>query len=261
MTLRLKNKAPSTTDPAGGRALPARRLVAAFTLLFVLASPANEAENQLVFSSIENFPDTATGELVLAEAYRRLGIDIRIKHFPGAKALQQSNSGQVDGEVGRIDGASKKFKNLVQISIPISYMQGAVFSKDPDLRLVGWHSLRPYRVGRVKGVLFSEQGTRGMNTVEAENYSDLINMLEQDQVDVVVAPYLNGLIAIRDHPNGNNLKLNGVLESYLLYHYLHSKHCDMIPAIQKVLKVMLKDGTTTDIRNKFVAELTAGAKE
>lgn len=231
------------------------------TSLAVLTSRAGEAEVHLVFSSIENFPDTAAGERVLEEAYRRLGIDISIKHFPGDEALRQSNSGQVDGEVARIDGASKQFTNLVQIAIPISYMQGAIFSKNPDLSLVGWHSLRPYRVGRVKGILFSEQGTSGMDTVVAENYKELIDLLERDEVDVVVAPYLNGLIAIRDHPNGGELKLNGVLESYILYHYLNARHRDMVPAIQKVLKVMVKDGTTTDIRNKFVAELTGEAKE
>lgn len=238
-----------------------RLLIIALVALGVLTNRAGESGEQLVFSNIDNFPDTYAGALVLEEAYRRLGITISFKDLPGAEALRQSNSGEVDGEVGRIDGASKQFTNLVQISIPISYMPGAVFSKDPDLHLVGWHSLRPYRVGRVKGILFSEQGTRGMDVVVAEDYVELIDLLERDEVDVVVAPYLNGHVAIREHPNGGELELNGVLETYLLYHYLHSKHRDLVPAIEKVLKSMVKDGTTTEIRRKYVSELTGDAEE
>jgi ABC-type amino acid transport substrate-binding protein len=233
-----------------------RPLIIGLALLANLTARCAEPEDVLVFSTIERFPDTLAGARVLEEAYRRLGIEIRIEELSGTEALRQSNAGLVDGEVGRIDGASKQFTNLVQVAIPISYMQGAVFSKDPDLHLVGWHSLRPYRVGRVEGVLFSEQGTRGMNTVVADDYEELIELLQQDKVDVVVAPYLNGQLAIQAYEGADDLQLNGVLESYLLYHYLHSKHRDLVPAVEKVLKAMVKDGTTTDILHEYVEELT-----
>lgn len=221
----------------------------------ILTSRASDAETQLVFSTIEESPDTVASGVVLKEAYKRLGIDVRIEHFSGAEALQKANAGETDGEVCRIDGASKQFTNLVQIPIPINYVQGAVFSKDPDLKLVGWHSLRPYRIGRVKGILFAEKGTRGMETVVAEDYRELVELLDHDKVDVVVAPYLNGRVAIEEYPGGEELRLNGVLESYLLYHYLHEKNRDLAPAISKVLKTLVKDGSATSMRQKVVDEL------
>lgn len=232
-----------------------RLLVSLFAFGVPLTSPAADSGVQLVFSTIEGSPDTIASGVVLKEAYRRLGIDVAIQHFSGAEALQKANAGETDGEVCRIDGASKQFTNLVQIPVPINYIQGAVFSKDPDLKLVGWHSLRPYRIGRVKGILFAEKGTRGMETVEVENYAELIDLLERDQVDVVVAPYLNGRVAILEHPGGEEFELNGVLESYLLYHYLHEKHRDLVPAIGKVLKTLVKDGGATEIRREVVDDL------
>lgn len=209
-----------------------------------------------MFSTIEGSADTVASGVVLQEAYKRLGIKISIRHFPGMEALQKSNAGETDGELSRIDGASKKYPRLVQIPIPINYTQGAVFSKNPDLDLVGWHSLRPYRIGRVKGILFAERGTRGMTTVVAEDYAALVDLLSKDEVDVVVAPYLNGQVAIREHSAGEDLKVNGILESYLLYHYLHEKHRKLVPAVERVLKAMVKDGTSTEIRRRVVAELT-----
>jgi ABC-type amino acid transport substrate-binding protein len=235
-----------------------RILITLIAVGATLTGLASDSEVRLEFSTIEESPDTIASGVVLREAYRRLGIEISIQHFSGAEALRQSNSGQVDGEVCRIDGASKQYTNLVQVSVPINYIQGAVFSKDPDLNLVGWHSLRPYRVGRVKGILFSERGTRGMETVVAEDYDQLIDLLDENEVDVVVAPYLNGRVAILEHPDGEDLKLNGVLESYLLYHYLHQKHRELVPAIERVLKGMVKDGTVTDMRDEVVSQLTLG---
>lgn len=233
-----------------------RILIFALVASLRLTSLAGDSEVQLVFSTVEESPDTVASGVVLEEAYRRLGIEINIRHFSGAEALRQSNSGQVDGEVSRIDGASRQFTNLVQVPVPINYIQGAVFSKDPDLKLVGWHSLRPYRIGRVKGILFSERGTRGMETVVANDYDQLIDFLDENEVDVVVAPYLNGRLAILEHPDGEDLNLNGVLESYLLYHYLHEKHRDLVPAIEKVLRAMVKDGSITQMRHDVVDELT-----
>ena len=131
------------------------------TLLLTLSAVA---ESRLVFTTVEGSPDTLTAEAVLKEAYKRMGVEINVLRLSAKEALRRSNAGEADGEVARIDGASKQYANLVQIPIPISYIQGAVFSKNPDLDLVGWHSLRPYRIGLVKGILFAERGTRGMKT-------------------------------------------------------------------------------------------------
>lgn len=227
-------------------------------LTLLLTLPAI-AESRLVFTTIEGSPDTLTGEAVLKEAYKRVGIDIKILRLSAKEALRRSNAGEADGEVTRIDGASRRYPNLVQIPIPISYIQGAVFSKNPDLNLVGWHSLRPYRIGRVKGILFAERGTRGMKTKAAPDYDGLVELMLADQVDLMIVPYINGLISIRKHPRGRELQLNGILETYLLYHYLHKSHEDLVPVITEILKAMLLDGTIPDMRRKVVRELTGTA--
>jgi len=219
------------------------------------AACAEDPDVHLVFSTIEDSPDTVVSGVILKEAYHRLGIEISIQSFSGTEALRRANAGEVDGEVCRIDGASKQFTNLVQLTVPVNYVQGAVFSRNPDLHLVGWHSLRPYRIGRVRGVLFAEKGTRGMETVVAEDYDELVALLDKGEVDVVVAPYVNGRFAIVHHPHGDEMKLNGILESYLLYHYLHKKHENLAPAVGKVLKSMVKDGTVTEMRRRAIQEM------
>ena len=44
--------------------------------------------------------------------------------------------------------------------------------------------MRPYHIGRVRGVLFAEKGTRGMQTVVAEDYAELVDLLDKGEVRV-----------------------------------------------------------------------------
>ena len=225
-------------------------------LIFLLLSMPVIADQQLVLTTVANSSDTTISAKVLKKAYHRLGIDISILELPASEALQRSNSGSADGEVQRIDGISRNFPNLIQVPIPINYIQGAVFSKKKKRKLHGWHSLRTFKIGLVKGVIFAEKGTRGMQVQMAQSYAELIDLLLNDKVDLIVVPYINGAVAIRQHPQGDKLHLNGILETYLLYHYLHKQHEKLLPAITARLKKMLLNGSIPDMRRKIVSELT-----
>lgn len=224
-------------------------------IIFLLLSMPLMADQQLELATVANSPDTTVSASILKKAYRRLGIDITVLELPASEALQRANSGQADGEVQRIDGISHNFPNLIQVPIPINYIQGAVFSKKKKRKLRGWHSLRTFRIGLVKGVIFAEKGTRGMQVQVAGSYDQLIDLLLNDQVDLIVLPYINGAAAIRQHPRGEQLHLNGIIETYLLYHYLHKKHEKLLPAITARLKKMLLNGTIPDMRREIVSEL------
>lgn len=99
-----------------------------------------------------------------------------------------SSEGKVDAELQRIDGISNKYPDLVPVPIPINIIQGTVFSKKYRFPITGWHSLRPYKIGIVRGILFAEQQTVGMDRLVLETLflyhyvhvsrSDLVEKLE-----------------------------------------------------------------------------------
>ena len=128
---------------------------------------------------MQDSDDTYIGERVLREAYGRLGIDLEVRRYPGSVALEKSNAGEVDGELQRIDGITRRFQHLIQVPIPVNYIQGTVFSKQKDLDFTPWHALRPYQIGIVKGILFAERGTRGMQVKAVDTYAELIQLLDQ----------------------------------------------------------------------------------
>ena len=117
----------------------------------------------------------------------------------------------------------------------------------------GWHSLRPYRIGIVDGIAFAAEGTQGMTVRKYDAYETLFSALVADEIDVAVAPRINGLVSSRDLEGIH--RVGAVLETLFLYHYLHSSHADLQPMIETVLKEMLFDGTTRRLRDEAYAEL------
>ena len=58
--------------------------------------------------------DAWAGDVILREAYRRLGIALEIRKLPAERALRMASDGQLDGEVQRIDAVKRTHPNLVQ---------------------------------------------------------------------------------------------------------------------------------------------------
>ena len=234
-----------------------RRLLAPLLLLVLCGSvPAEEAQRKpVVVAYVADSDDHFAGRAVVEEAYRRLEIPAEFRGFQADEALKASNGGQVQAELQRIDGIHHRFKNLVQVPIPINYIQGAAFSKEYDFPILGWHSLKPYKIGSVEGILFAERGTAGMEVKVAKTYPELIEWIHDGKVDVGVMPRISGLTSIRESERADVKEMEGVLETMLAYHYLHRSRADLAPRLSRVLKKMLLEGTTKRLRKETDAKL------
>ncbi len=93
----------------------------------------------------------------------------------------------------------------------------------------------------------------------AKNYDQLFDMLSSGRVDVAVTPRINGLYMLRKHGTQNTeqdiggkpiREMEGVLETLLLYHYVHKSRSDLVPGLTEILGEMLRDGTTRKIRDQ-----------
>ena len=214
------------------------------------------AQDTVRIGSVEQSFDKETAVAIVGEAYRRIGIEIEMEYFSGRDGLEAANSGELDGELQRIDGITKTWPNLVQVGIPVNYLQGKAFSKHHDFLVDGWASLEPYSLGIVRGILFAEQGTQGMNVTVADDYDSLFDMLE-DQIDVAVVPRVSGRVTLQQREETEIKEMEGVLEINFLYHYVHRKNEHLVPRLEEELKAMLLDGTIRQIRDRVLQDLLA----
>jgi ABC-type amino acid transport substrate-binding protein len=198
----------------------------------------------IVISVIEGSLDNDAARAVVAEAYRRLGEPIAFRAMDAASASEAAHSGEADAALQRVAGLDREYPELLQIPIPINVIHGAAFSREYRFPVNGWSSLRPYRIGVVRGVLFSAEGTVGMDVRVAADHLELVRWIANGDVDVGVLPRLWGQHAIRESGQSEIAALDGVLETLLMYHYVHVRHKDLAHRLESVLKEMLLEGTT-----------------
>ncbi len=182
--------------------------------LVACVSPQLIAQDVLRIAGVESSADSAAGALVLEEAYRRIGISIEIEWLAPAEALEAANSGRLDADLQRIDGINQTFTNLVQVQIPVNFLEAAAFSKDHRFTASGWASLEGYSVGYVRGIVFAEQRAQGLDATPASDYESLWNLLEAGDIDVALMPRISGRTMARER-SSDIIDMDGVLEILL----------------------------------------------
>ncbi|MDM8550323.1 transporter substrate-binding domain-containing protein [Desulfobacterales bacterium HSG2] len=228
--------------------------VIATILCVILTAISLQAAEKLNFSSIEGSVNTLISEKVVTEAYRRIGIEVVVRQYPGLRSLKYSNEGETDGELFRIAGINNKFPNLLMVSVPVNRLEGMVFTKQTKFPVSGWDSLKPYKIGIQRGIKFSHKGTEGMNRSIRDSNEVLFRILNAGRIDIVVMARVNGLKMLRKLKIPGIRALDPPIESYPLYHYLHKKNRHLKPEITATLQEMEKEGLIQKTREQFIAE-------
>ncbi len=229
-------------------------LFVAAALVATIDRPVLAAE-PLTFAAAAGTVDTVISEVILRKAYAKLGIVIDIKKYPGERALKLANAGRVAGDIQRIDGLTANYPNLIQVLPPINFIEGAVFSKTVRFTVAGWDSLKPYRIGLIRGIKFAEINTKGMNTYKASDYGVLFNMLNSARVDIGISPRLNGRYQIKRLGITGIHELSPPVQRFELFHYLHKRNASLAPKLSEVLLDMRNSGKLERLRNHVVSVL------
>jgi ABC-type amino acid transport substrate-binding protein len=226
----------------------------------ILASDTGE-DSVIHLAVAANTVDTVISEVIVREAYERIGYRVEITRYPPERALKLADSGQADGDVQRIDGLSKHYPNLIQLQPAINYIEGSVFTAGKDISVDGWDSLRPHRIGLIRGIKFAELNTEGMDRHFVGNYPALFTMLNKGRFDLIVSPRLNGSYQLK------RLQIEGIgpvepaVARFDLYHYIHTSRADLAPKLEAVFREMQATGELESIRERVIAELLRRAAE
>jgi len=209
-------------------------------------------QSKLVFTT---FPSKGMGvlfERILCEAYSRIGYTIEVKGVPARRALVMSNEGQCDGEAARVAIIESSCENLIRVPTAIYTNHIAAFAVRDDIDVsLGWESVRSYRCASVIGYKYIEDRTQDFDHVFVRTYEKLFNLIRFNRVDIGVAESFDAQITLREMGMSDIRMLNPPIATNPMYHYLHKKHADLVPQIDKVLQDMADEGRLETIRNEM----------
>lgn len=236
-------------------AIYSKTFILGILIWLVMIVQGHGGEQIVITTGPSDNPTIMRAKLIIREMYSRLGKTIRIKYFPFARAIVTSNSGEADAELLRKAGIQKKFPNLMMVSVPIGYVEWVVFTKNKDLSVSGWESLKPYSIDYVRGVKYIEDNTKGMKVHAVATTEQAFKKLEIGRTDVVIVELFSGKKVL------NELKLNNIrifdppISRIPFYHYVNTRHAALVPKMEEILKQLEKEGFMKAVKEKVIKQL------
>jgi polar amino acid transport system substrate-binding protein len=211
-----------------------------------------QQENQtIVFTTI--FPQSMSFfskmSTIYTEAFSRMGYGFKLISQPGERAMIDANQGTVDGEAGRISSIDKKkYGNLIMVPYPIVTMKDGAYSTDHSIIVNGWESLagKPYRVGLLKGIKSVEQKlplyVDKKNIVTLSDVEQGVKMLQAKRIDLFIVGTQLEDSAFMQSGAYKAVKRVGIVETKVLYPWLHKRHKNLVNRLVDTLKKMKSEG-------------------
>ncbi|MDL2357269.1 MAG: transporter substrate-binding domain-containing protein [Pseudomonadota bacterium] len=223
-----------------------KTILTLLTAIF-LALPQH-AQAQLVLNTSFVAPITSPErdgilDLVYAELFKKLDMQVVIQASSAERGLLNANSGIDDGDVSRVLGINKTYQNLVRVPEPVMYYQMVAFTRNANFTVNGAESLKPYDVGILTGWKILERTIVGTHSlVKMETGRQLFAMLDKERIDVAVIEKLEGMHFVKTM----GLKHIRILQPAYVegdwFLYLNKKHVALVPRINAELSKMKQDG-------------------
>ncbi len=201
-------------------------------------NPQFTSTTQLNLASIELLIEQEIGRIVLPQIYKNIGINVEVTPLPGNRAQYLANSGMQDGEIMRISTYGNEALNTVRVPTPYYYLETTPFVlKNSDIVIKSKQDLAQYRVAKIRGVKHTNNITEGLiKLYDMSSTENMFKLLLSKKVDVVLTNTMDGNAAIARLGLQDMVEMKKPLARLPLYHYLHNKHDDLVPLIDREIK-------------------------
>ncbi|HFE37685.1 MAG TPA: transporter substrate-binding domain-containing protein [Gammaproteobacteria bacterium] len=235
-----------------------------FFFAFLVTCPSFSQETIVLTAAgstaITNDEQTGFADLVVGEAFKRIGYQLETIHLPAERALINANRGIDDGDLIRIAGLQKKYPNLVQVPEAVMVIDMVLFSKNfPTFQVNGWESVASHSLAIISGWKIMEKNFARLGgkvkIIKTDTAEQSFTLLAKDRVDFMAYSNWSGLGYLKAHNITDITLLKPPLASPKFYVYLHKKHNKIVPQLAEALRQIKADGSFERIFNKRLKPL------
>jgi polar amino acid transport system substrate-binding protein len=190
---------------------------------------------------------------VVTEALSRVGAGLKTVYLPAERALIDANSGLIDGEISRVSGLQKTYKNLILVDEKLLDLEFTVFSARPMSLKSGWSGINGHSVAFLNGWKILERNVAaGVDVIKVNSPEQLFKLLKIGRVELVIYERWGGKTLAKTLQIDQLNVFKPALAVKGMYMYLHIKHSDLATSLEHVLKQMKIDGSYNAIYNKIL---------
>jgi len=226
-------------------------LINTIAVLTICSCPVSIAGDSITFASgapLDNYQASIIIP-ILTEAFKQHNIEFNAEHFPSLRALQVSNSGMLDGELHRVSNfheiTKNQYSNLLKIDCKLLSVHLNAFAKEKFV-INNSADLQHYSLAYMRGrkdvnKLLKQQKTQ-QRIYKVNTELQAFQMLAADRVDIVISESYLGNRIIHADPKFNSITEIKHLLTTDIHSYIHKKHQELLPSIEKTLKQMKAHG-------------------
>ncbi|MFW5689199.1 MAG: substrate-binding periplasmic protein [Spirochaetota bacterium] len=238
------------------------RTISRFAVLFVLLfAVVVVASGDPIVLTISYSPPYSTPEhdgileLILIEAFARIGEEVTFRRLPAERGLIDANSGAADGVVARIEGIETIYPSLVRVPVAtIESRDFVAFSRSGLPPITRWDDLAPYNIAYVRGWKILERSVPETRSELRVHSTDMaFGLLLRSRVDVVLSARLDGLVTARRLGLTDLRVHEPPLASLSLYPFLNRRLEHLVEPLERALRAMKDDGTFSEIYDTVIA--------
>jgi polar amino acid transport system substrate-binding protein len=213
-------------------------------LLLVMNGPVwSQGRKTLIFVAADSGTEVIRAyHQFFQKSYHEIGYEVELKNYPIKRTYAQVDFNQADGVLISTESILNKYKNLITVPVELTRADLVVYSITKDFVVDGPSSLKPYKIGLMRGYLRSHTLTEGMARQTVDSYNALLSILRIGRVDVVIALRRETERFLAANPRFSDVKaLSPPLFSVPMYHFLNKRHHDLIPRIVPIMQRLIDD--------------------
>ncbi len=167
--------------------------------------------------------------------YQSLGHDIEVHYFPAKRSLiQAKNDERYDGELLRIAEAQSLLPNLIRVPEPLTEVSLFMLAHTLDHSLDDIASLSGYKLAAIRGIIFTDRALKDFDVAYINDFQQGIDLLSLKRVDLFMIPGFFTAGLSERFPDFH--LLHSPYPPMQLYHYLHRRHIELIPALAEAIR-------------------------
>lgn len=175
-----------------------------------------------------------------AKAYRMAGVTISLKHTAILREAYLADKGVIDAVLVRTPQDVLQFKNLIPVPVILGRAKVVAYAKSKAFVPKTWEDLRGKRIGAVRGTMHSKLAKdRGLAVQETNDFDSALLMLQAERFEVLLADVVATKWAAK-RLNITSLYSSEPLHYEKMFHYIHRKHEELVPALSKAFLSVFK---------------------
>jgi ABC-type amino acid transport substrate-binding protein len=211
-----------------------------------------QAVHAVQLVSNQNAAEQVVASALIADIYRRAGLEAVITPLPGSRATAALLAGSKDGQVARIGTYASAHPQFIKVEPAFYALTTTAYMRaDRAVPISTLAQLASFRVGVIRGIAHAQAATAGLPQVLQVDYPEqLYQMLAMGRIDVAIDTDLNGPALCR-RLHLDNIKVAGYLVRHDLFHLLHADKASLAPRLATVIKSMKQSGELARLSQRY----------